>query len=144
LFIAPESILIHVLTIAIEEPKVLANDFTTSISEVVKQMAAKEDEEKTTRKTQLLFLTLESLIFNIYSKLKTNETIKLQDSLYETHASISFSILSFEPSKQSSYQKNFISFINFLLGNKNFYDDLMKIIPKNMKPQNTQLIAMQV
>lgn len=143
-FLAQQTLLLHILTTAIEDPKTLAADVASAITGSSKLFSAKEDEDKLTKKSQLLFLTLENIVFNVYSKLKTNETVKLQDSLYHTQASISYSILNLDSSKQVLHHTKFTTFLQNLLANQNLYEDLLNAIPKTTKPQNSQLIGMQV
>lgn len=134
----------QILSTAIEDPKSLTSAFTTSINDAAKLFNGKEEEDKLAKKSQLIFLTLENILFNVYSKLKTSETVSLQDSLYHTQASISYSILNLDSSRQVLQHTKFTAFMQNLIGSQNFYEDLLKLIPKTTKQANSQLVAMHV
>ncbi len=128
----------------LRDPENLSSEFIFWVSNAAKSWPSTDPEAKLSNKSQLFFLTFENILFNLYSKLKTSETVKIQDSLYHTQASISFSILDLESSHQDINHAKFSIFVENLLNSSALFEDLLKLIPKNTKPDLAQLVCLQV
>lgn len=142
--LAQQSLLRHILATALEEPKTLATDLLRAVTAFSKLFSSKEDEDdRLADKSQLMFLTLENIIFNVYSKLKNTENVKPQDSPLSAQSSQSYSAINLD-SPVVLHHKKFNKFLKRLLDNQNFYEVLLKIIPKTIEGESLQLVALQV
>lgn len=149
----------EIITKSLDDPKGLVEIFRETLYEANKNhlvnqavqgvlpegkvKAKPDDPEKTSRKIQMFFLFFDALFFNMYSKTKTIESAKLQATLYQSQASMSAS-QSYDSMFNNVEKKKFIIFLKYFLDCQDIFDELLKIIPKNLPEQYLPNICLQV